>query len=138
MKYSEQGEALVTRMMDANFAASNTPYCYPPNMVNGMREALKVALDEVLEPVTAEERVDHDEVGFIPVVTDGFLVSRRARYALKLTLEERVTICRWVHNPSRYTVLIDGWNPGNHDGFKTLQDAERYRRGLIEELREKE
>ena len=48
--------------------------------------------------------------------------------------EERVTIVRWLHDPSRWIVLRDGWNPGNHDGFKDRKDAERYAAGLRLEL----
>ena len=60
------------------------------------------------------------------------LVSRRTPETKEP--EERVTIVPWVHNPERLIVLVDGWNPGNHDGFKDRRDAERYAAGLRAEL----
>ena len=47
---------LITRMMDANFAASHTPYSYPPNMVEGMTAAARVIADALLSPLTTDEK----------------------------------------------------------------------------------
>ena len=40
--------ALVTEMMNAYFAASKTPYSYPPNVCDGFGAAAKVLLEAAL------------------------------------------------------------------------------------------
>jgi hypothetical protein len=133
---------LITRMMDANFAASHTPYSYPPNMVEGMTAAARVIADALLVPVTDEERKQLRElvgfvpsvVGFVPSVVDTFLYARRVRIEAKpKTPEERVTI-KIISN--RNELWIDSDYTGTN--FVSSSDAEIYRLGLIEQLKKKE
>ena len=59
-------QALVTRMMDANFKASKTPYSYPPNMVEGMSAALRVAIEpfaQILEKYRVQHKLCVDLTG---------------------------------------------------------------------------
>jgi hypothetical protein len=116
---------------------------------NSMSAALSVATEILLKEPTSEEKsvaandylnhnmlIARDYRAIFQATLKKFVASRAEAFARVKTLEERVTISRWVINPTRWVVLRDGWNPGNHDGFKDIKDAERYRRGLIEELKE--
>lgn len=51
-------------------------------------------------------------------------------------LEERITVEEWVYNPNLWIVLRDGYNASNIPGFKDKKDAEIYRLGLIQKLKE--
>jgi hypothetical protein len=54
------------------------------------------------------------------------------------TLEERVTVEKWVWDTDRWIVLDRGWNMSNTGGFKDKKDAEIFRLGWIEKCRKEE
>jgi hypothetical protein len=54
------------------------------------------------------------------------------------TLEDRVTVEKWVWDTDRWIVLDRGWNMSNTDGFKDKKDAEIFRLGWIEKCRREE
>ena len=43
---------------------------------------------------------------------------------------DRITVVPWLHDPTKWIALRDGWNPGNIPGFKDKKDAEIYADGL--------
>ena len=126
---------LITRMMDANFAASHTPYSYPPNMVEGMTA---VIADALLSPLTTDEKQRFGSnyvrncIAYGDV--DSLLKARRSLIEAKpKTPDERVCI---VPNGSGRVVTLDGKNVywfGN--GTNCKGDAEIYRLGLIAKLK---
>ncbi len=131
---------LITRMMDANFAASHTPYSYPPNMVEGMTAAARVIADALLSPLTTDEKQRFGSnygncIAYGDV--DALLESRRSLIEDEpKTPDERVCI---VPNGSGWAVTLDGKNVywfGN--GTNCKDAAEIYRLGLIEQLKQKE
>lgn len=101
---------------------------------NDMEKCISAALDVASDELLKEE----PEGEFIPPYWASirrFLASRRAALAHVKTPEERVTIQYYLQNPARWMVLLDGANPASVY-FRSPKDAERYRRGLIEELKE--
>ena len=61
----------------------------------------------------------------------GDLPFRLKKYLLeKLLPTNRITVTTWIHDPSKWVVLIDGWNCSNVGGFKDKKDAEIYADGL--------
>ena len=64
---------LITRMMDANFSASHTPYSYSQNMVEGMTAAARVIAERYSSYHLSRAQLIHDLVGFVPHVVDEFL-----------------------------------------------------------------
>jgi len=142
-------DELVTRMMDANFKASRTPYTYPPNMVEGMSAALDVAKEELLRPVNNSfyENPEWDIYMGYSGHIEGFnavLANRRAQLDKVKTAEERVTVFNndkhlgKDHN-ALWVVQRDGDNVIHLDKrLYSKEDAEIYRLGLIQKLKEEE
>ncbi len=130
---------LITRMMDANFSASHTPYSYPPNMVEGMAAAARVIADALLSNPSGDECELFDSTHQGMTSCDDalceFIANRRALIEPEPnTPADRVCI---VPNGSGWAVTLDGTNVywfGN--GTDRKGDAEIYRLGLIEQLKQ--
>jgi hypothetical protein len=58
------------------------------------------------------------------------------RLRARLTARERVTVEKWIHNPSQWIVLVDGWNVKKSAIFDEAEKekAEIYANGLRQEL----
>lgn len=64
--------------------------------------------------------------------------NRRAEMLEQPQLEDRVKVQPWIHDSQRWIVLVDGLNRSNTGGFKDRKDAEIFRLGYIETLRQEE
>lgn len=135
---------LITCMMDANFAASHTPYSYPPNMVEGMTAAARVLAEALLLNPSGDECKLFDSTHQGMTSCDDalceFIANRRALIEPEpKTPEERVTI---TINAQWARVLVDGIKrysfekDGNSEDNELL--AELLRLGLIEQIKQKE
>jgi hypothetical protein len=120
---------VVTRMMNANFAASGTPYSYPPKMCKGMAAALAVAREGYVSLDDVEKAIREVWHPYLQESTalDGFVHHVRARLAKPA---ERVTVSDIGGHP--FAVKLDGKHV---KGFGIRLDAERYAAGLREELK---
>jgi hypothetical protein len=135
------GNELVEKMrqawVDAEPMASGSQEQY---WTHRMAAAAKVCIDEALGEPTEREWChincfeDSEFAGYLRK----FLKYRKARLLAPKTAEERVTIVEWVHDRSKWIVLIDGINMANCATFgkNDFHKAEIYRRGLIAELKE--
>ena len=90
-----------------------------------------VSLDEV------EKAIRKASCGPNRGYVDG-VVQETLRLLAPKTLEERVTVEKWVLDTDRWLVLDRGWNMSNTGGFKDKKDAEIFRLGWIEKCRKEE
>lgn len=142
---------LVEKMICASAEALNINRFNHETVTTGMSAALDVALDACLGPLAAQERgiagadyctrpavlpCDYNDV--LQFALKNFIASRRAALAHVKTAEERVTVVEWLHDTSKWIVLIDGWNSKNSATFdkKDRDKAETFRIGLIQQLKE--
>jgi hypothetical protein len=107
---------------------------------DGMDAALSVAIEELLSPVTDKEFHDaeHDP-GWKPsnrgMETYNHCLKLRKLERVK-TPEERVTVEKWIHDPDLWIVLDNGANMAYSAHFADKKQAEIYRLGLIQQLKE--
>jgi hypothetical protein len=78
----ERKMQLVSRMMNAYFAASGTPYSYPSNMVAGMEAALQISSDALLAQRPASYTREQVEAALDYVLRNEFHQYAAEKYRL--------------------------------------------------------
>ena len=131
-------DELVEKMLDA-FQIGNHSDVWRERM----SAVLRVCVEELLNHTqrgSQENRLLMRGNSTIEEDFNAIMDLRRARYSPPKpnTPEERITIVEWLHDPTKWAVLIDGWNSRDSMTFdkRDRQKAERYRAGWIAELKE--